>query len=60
MNNYSSIDEFAIDANRKIDEEEKQEKENAKLGVTPDEDDFATMPVDELAKQLNDDDYTNG
>ena len=60
MNNYSSIDEFAIDANKKIDEEEKLEKEKAEMGVTPDEDDFASMPVDDLAKQLNDDDYTNG
>ena len=60
MNNYSSIDEFAIDANKKIDEEEKLEKEKAEMGVTPDEEDFATMPVDDLAKQLNDDDYTNG
>jgi hypothetical protein len=60
MNNYSSIDEFAIDANKKIDEEEKLEKEKAEMGVTPDEEDFASMPVDDLAKQLNDDDYTNG
>jgi hypothetical protein len=30
------------------------------MGVTPDEEDFASMPVDDLAKQLNDDDYTNG
>lgn len=60
MNNYSSIDEFAIDTNNQIDEEEKQQKENADLGLTPDAEDFASMPVDELAKQLNDDDYTNG
>ena len=33
---------------------------NRKVEVKADEDDFATMPVDELAKQLNDDDYTNG
>lgn len=60
MNNYSSLDEFAIDTNNQIDEEEKQQKENADLGITPDAEDFASMPVDDLAKQLNDDDYTNG
>lgn len=60
MSNYSSIDEFAIDANRKIDEEEKMEKENAEIGVATDEEDFSSMSVDDLAKQLNDDDYITG
>ena len=36
------------------------EKENAEIGVATDEEDFASMSVDDLAKQLNDDDYANG
>lgn len=60
MNNYSSIDEFAIDANKKIDEEEKLEKENAEMGVTNDDIDLSSMQADDMVKQLNDDDYTEG
>lgn len=60
MSNYSSIDEFAIDANKKIDEEERIEKENAAMGIKPDSTDFSSLPVDELSNQLNDDGYTNG
>ena len=38
----------------------KLEKENAANGVTTDDIDISTMQTDDLVKQLNDDDYTNG
>lgn len=63
MSTYSSIDEFAVDTNKQIDEGEKNAKESGDISTDGSSGQTGSSPDEESKKiieQLSDDGYNNG